>query len=172
MAEPRKIVLILGNGFDLDLGLKTSYKDFWESEFCPKDYPAPLIHHLNQRWPDNLDAVKWYDLENELLNYYKGLHNLKDGEDILTEDFIAAHGRPDIIITDPPRAGMHQDVVDVILKAQPEVIVYVSCNPATQARDLELLGSDYRITDIQPVDMFPHTPHVENVVRLVRKNQG
>ena len=69
MAEPRKIVLILGNGFDLDLGLKTSYKDFWESEFCPKDYPAPLIHHLNQRWPDNLDAVKWYDLENELLNY-------------------------------------------------------------------------------------------------------
>lgn len=86
MAEPRKIVLILGNGFDLDLGLKTSYKDFWESEFCPKDYPAPLIHHLNQRWPDNLDAVKWYDLENELLNYYKGLQNLKDGEDILTED--------------------------------------------------------------------------------------
>lgn len=86
MAEPRKIVLILGNGFDLDLGLKTSYKDFWESEFCPRDYPAPLIHHLNQRWPDNLDAVKWYDLENELLNYYKGLHNLKDGEDILTED--------------------------------------------------------------------------------------
>ncbi|MBR6346139.1 MAG: hypothetical protein IKR69_01990 [Bacteroidales bacterium] len=69
MAEPRKIVLILGNGFDLDLGLKTSYKDFWESEFCPRDYPAPLIHHLNQKWPDNLDAVKWYDLENELLNY-------------------------------------------------------------------------------------------------------
>jgi hypothetical protein len=86
MAEIRKIVLVLGNGFDLDLGLKTSYKDFWESEFCPKNYPAPLIHHLNQRWPDNLEAVKWYDLENELLNYYKGLHNLKDGEDILTEE--------------------------------------------------------------------------------------
>ena len=86
MAEPRKIVLILGNGFDLDLGLKTSYKDFWESEFCPRDYPAPVIHHLNQRWPDSLEAVKWYDLENELLNYYKGLRNLKDGEDILTED--------------------------------------------------------------------------------------
>ena len=86
MSESRKIVLVLGNGFDLDLGLKTSYKDFWESEFCPKDYPAPLIHHLNQRWPDNLEAVKWYDLENELLNYYKGLHNLKDGEDILTEE--------------------------------------------------------------------------------------
>ncbi len=86
MSESRKIVLVLGNGFDLDLGLKTSYKDFWESEFCPKDYPAPLIHHLNQQWSDNLDAVKWYDLENELLNYYKGLHNIKDGEDILTKD--------------------------------------------------------------------------------------
>ena len=70
MKEPRKIVVILGNGFDLDFGLKTSYKDFWESEFCPKDYPAPLINHLNQRWRDNLEAVKWYDLENELLNYY------------------------------------------------------------------------------------------------------
>jgi len=86
MAEPRKIVLILGNGFDLDLGLKTSYKDFWESEFCPKDYPAPLIHHLNQRWPDNLEAVKWYDLENELLNYYKGLRDPKMGADILTSE--------------------------------------------------------------------------------------
>ncbi len=67
----RKIVVILGNGFDLDLGLKTSYKDFWESEFCPKGYPAPIIQHLNQRWDEDLDAVKWYDLENELLNYYK-----------------------------------------------------------------------------------------------------
>ena len=69
MAEPRKIVLILGNGFDLDLGLKTSYKDFWESEFCPKDYPAPLIQHLNKRWSDDLEAVRWYDLENELRVY-------------------------------------------------------------------------------------------------------
>lgn len=71
MSDPHKIVLILGNGFDLDLGLKTSYKDFWESEYCPKDYPAPLIKHLNECWPDNKVAVKWYDLENELLNYYK-----------------------------------------------------------------------------------------------------
>ena len=86
MAEPRKIVLILGNGFDLDLGLKTSYKDFWESEFCPKDYPAPLIHHLNQRWPDNLSAVKWYDLENELLNYYKSIPDPTKGQDIITEE--------------------------------------------------------------------------------------
>ena len=86
MSEPRKIVLILGNGFDLDLGLKTSYKDFWESEFCPKDYPAPLIHHLNQRWPDNLEAVKWYDLENELLNYYKSIPDPTKGQDIITEE--------------------------------------------------------------------------------------
>lgn len=86
MAEPRKIVLILGNGFDLDLGLKTSYKAFWESEFCPKDYPAPLIHHLNQKWPDNLEAVKWYDLENELLNYYNGIPDPTKGQDIITEE--------------------------------------------------------------------------------------
>ena len=84
--EPRRIVLILGNGFDLDLGLKTSYKDFWESEFCPKDYPAPLIHHLNQRWPDNLESVKWYDLENELLNYYKSIPDPDNPEDILTDE--------------------------------------------------------------------------------------
>ncbi len=71
MPELRKIVLVLGNGFDLDLGLKTSYKDFWESEFCPKDYPAPLIKHLNERWDDDLEAVRWYDLENELMNYYR-----------------------------------------------------------------------------------------------------
>ncbi|MDD7318258.1 MAG: 23S rRNA (uracil(1939)-C(5))-methyltransferase RlmD [Prevotella sp.] len=89
-----------------------------------------------------------------------------DMKDILNEDFICEHGKPDIIITDPPRAGMHPDVVATIIKAKPRVIVYVSCNPATQARDLQLLDSDYRVTDVQPVDMFPHTPHVENVVRL------
>ncbi len=92
-----------------------------------------------------------------------------DMKDILTTDFIAAHGQPDIIITDPPRAGMHEDVVNVILKAAPKRIVYVSCNPATQARDLALLSADYTITAVQPVDMFPHTQHVENVVRLDKK---
>ena len=86
MEEPRKIVLILGNGFDLNLGLKTSYKDFWGSEFCPKDYPAPLIHHLNQCWPDSLGDVKWYDLENELLNYYKSLSDPNNPKDIITEE--------------------------------------------------------------------------------------
>jgi len=93
-----------------------------------------------------------------------------DMKDILTDEFIAAHGRPDVMIVDPPRAGMHQSVVDVILNAEPGRIVYVSCNPATQARDLELLHAKYDIDSVQPVDMFPHTAHVENVVRLTLRN--
>lgn len=92
-----------------------------------------------------------------------------DMKDVLTADFIAQHGRPDVMIVDPPRAGMHGDVVNVILEAEPGRIVYVSCNPATQARDLSLLDSKYRVTAVQPVDMFPHTHHVENVVRLERR---
>lgn len=92
-----------------------------------------------------------------------------DMKDVLTDDFIGRHGRPDVMIIDPPRAGMHDDVVKVILNAAPEVLVYVSCNPATQARDIALLDAKYRVTDIQPVDMFPHTHHVENVVRLQKR---
>ena len=89
-----------------------------------------------------------------------------DMKDILTEEFIARHGRPDVIITDPPRAGMHQDVINTILRAAPKRIVYVSCNPATQARDLQLLDGKYKVVAVQPVDMFPYTPHVENVAVL------
>ncbi len=89
-----------------------------------------------------------------------------DMKDVLTDEFVASHGKPDVMIVDPPRAGMHGDVVDVILRAEPRRIVYVSCNPATQARDLALLDSKYKVTVVQPVDMFPHTQHVENVVRL------
>ena len=92
-----------------------------------------------------------------------------DMKDVLNESFIAEHGTPDVIITDPPRAGMHPDVVDVILKAAPKRIVYVSCNPATQARDLALLDQGYRVTAVQPVDMFPHTQHVEVVTALEKK---
>lgn len=92
-----------------------------------------------------------------------------DMKDILTDEFIAGHGRPDVIITDPPRAGMHPDVVETILRAKPRRIVYVSCNPATQARDLQLLDRLYKVAAVQPVDMFPHTPHVENVVALELK---
>lgn len=89
-----------------------------------------------------------------------------DMKDILTDDFIAANGRPDVIITDPPRAGMHPDVVQTIIRTGAKRIVYVSCNPATQARDLALLDQYYKVKAVQPVDMFPHTPHVENVVLL------
>lgn len=92
-----------------------------------------------------------------------------DMKDILTRDFINEHGRPDVIITDPPRAGMHEDVVSTILFAAPKRIVYVSCNPATQARDLQLLDVDYKVAAVRPVDMFPHTHHVENVVLLERR---
>ena len=92
-----------------------------------------------------------------------------DMRKILTEDFIREHGRPDVIITDPPRAGMHDDVIGAILFAEPQRIVYVSCNPATQARDLNLLDSKYRVARVQPVDMFPQTHHVENVVLLERR---
>jgi 23S rRNA (uracil1939-C5)-methyltransferase len=91
-----------------------------------------------------------------------------DIKDLLNESFIAAHGRPDVVITDPPRAGMHDDVCRMLLKAEPNRIVYVSCNPATQARDLKTLSEKYVITAVQPVDMFPHTMHVENVVQLHR----
>ena len=94
-----------------------------------------------------------------------------DMKDILNRDFITKHGRPDVIITDPPRAGMHSDVVDVILFAAPKRVVYVSCNPATQARDLQMLDKDYQVTAVQPVDMFPHTQHVENVVLLERRQE-
>lgn len=92
-----------------------------------------------------------------------------DMKDVLTDGFIEEHGRPDVMIIDPPRAGMHEDVVNVILNARPERIVYVSCNPATQARDLALMDSLYRVEEVQPVDMFPHTHHIENVVRMTRR---
>ncbi len=101
-------------------------------------------------------------IENTL--FYAG-----DMKNVLTAEFIAEHGRPDAMIIDPPRAGMHTDVVDVILQAEPATLVYVSCNPATQARDIALLDAKYQVEAIQPVDMFPHTQHVENVVRLTLK---
>lgn len=92
-----------------------------------------------------------------------------DMKNILTDEFVRTQGLPDVMITDPPRAGMHPDVIQVILHAGPSRIVYVSCNPATQARDLALLDSGYEVTQVQPVDMFPHTPHVENVVQLKKR---
>lgn len=94
-----------------------------------------------------------------------------DMKDILTADFIKEHGKPEVMIIDPPRAGMHPDVVKVIMEAAPERVVYVSCNPASQARDLAMMSHMYEITAVQPVDMFPHTMHVENVCALKLKDK-
>ncbi len=116
--------------------------------------------------PEAIEDAKVNSLLNGIENtlFYAG-----DMKDILNDDFISQHGHPDVIITDPPRAGMHPDVVKTILNAHPSRIVYVSCNPATQARDLQALDILYRVSEVQPVDMFPHTPHVENVVLLTLK---
>ncbi|MCI6161300.1 MAG: 23S rRNA (uracil(1939)-C(5))-methyltransferase RlmD [Prevotella sp.] len=116
------------------------------------------------------DAIKDAKVNSQLNGIGNTLFFAGDMKNVLTHDFIEEHGRPDVIITDPPRAGMHQDVVDVILEASPQRIVYVSCNPATQARDLQLLDVAYKVDAVQPVDMFPHTPHVENVVALKKRN--
>ena len=115
------------------------------------------------------EAIEDAKVNSEINHIGNTLFYAGDMKDILNDEFIREHGRPDVIITDPPRAGMHPDVVDVILKAEPRRIVYVSCNPATQARDLQLMDEKYRVAAIQPVDMFPHTPHVENVVLLIKK---
>lgn len=115
------------------------------------------------------EAIEDAKVNSELNGIKNTLFYAGDMKDILTEDFIRTHGRPDVIITDPPRAGMHGDVIQVILAAEPERIVYVSCNPATQARDLQLLDVKYKVKAVQPVDMFPHTHHVENVVLLEKK---
>ena len=115
------------------------------------------------------EAIEDAKVNSEINGISNTLFYAGDMKDILTDDFIAEHGRPDVIITDPPRAGMHPDVVKTILNAAPQRIVYVSCNPATQARDLQDLDTQYRVVAVQPVDMFPHTPHVENVVLLERR---
>lgn len=112
------------------------------------------------------EAIEDAKVNSEINGIDNTLFYAGDMKDILTEEFISKHGRPDVIITDPPRAGMHEDVVNTILQARPKRIVYVSCNPATQARDLALMDAQYKVVAVRPVDMFPHTPHVENVVLL------
>lgn len=120
------------------------------------------IEYVEDAIADAKANSKCNGIENIL--FYAG-----DMKDILTDEFVKQHGKPDVIITDPPRAGMHPDVIQTILRAAPKRIVYVSCNPATQARDLEVLNEQYRVEAVQPVDMFPHTPHVENVVLLEQR---
>lgn len=113
--------------------------------------------------PEAIEDAKLNSKVNGIENtlFYAG-----DMKDVLTDGFVEKHGHPDVMIIDPPRAGMHEDVVNVILNAAPKRIVYVSCNPATQARDLAMLDVKYKVREVQPVDMFPHTHHVENVVSL------
>ncbi|MDE6755096.1 MAG: 23S rRNA (uracil(1939)-C(5))-methyltransferase RlmD [Muribaculaceae bacterium] len=117
------------------------------------------------------EAIEDAKLNSEVNGLQNTLFYAGDMKNVLTDEFIKEHGKPDVMIVDPPRAGMHEDVIKVILNAAPEVIVYVSCNPATQARDLALLDTAYEVTDVQPVDMFPHTHHVENVVRLKKRTE-
>ena len=116
--------------------------------------------------PEAIDDAR---INSEINGIKNTLFFAGDMKDILDETFIEVNGRPDVIITDPPRAGMHNDVIKTILFANPQRIVYVSCNPATQARDLNILDSDYKVEIIQPIDMFPHTHHIENIVLLVKK---
>ncbi|HEY5469843.1 MAG TPA: 23S rRNA (uracil(1939)-C(5))-methyltransferase RlmD [Bacteroidales bacterium] len=115
------------------------------------------------------EAVADAKINSEFNHIHNTFFYSGDMKDILSEQFIKDNGKPNVIITDPPRAGMHEDVVKVILVAAPSKIVYVSCNPATQARDILLLSEDYKVVRVQPVDMFPHTHHVENVVLMERK---
>lgn len=115
------------------------------------------------------EAIEDAKVNSEINGIANTLFYAGDMKDILNREFIERHGRPDVIITDPPRAGMHTDVIETIKFASPIRIVYVSCNPATQARDLQLFDDQYKVTAIQPVDMFPHTQHVENVVLLEKR---
>jgi len=115
------------------------------------------------------EAIADAKVNSKLNNIDNTLFYAGDMKDILNSAFIEEHGKPDVIITDPPRAGMHDDVINAILFAEPTRIVYVSCNPATQARDLSLLDGKYKVAVVQPVDMFPHTHHVENVVLLEKR---
>ena len=115
------------------------------------------------------EAIEDAKVNSQLNGIDNTLFYAGDMKDVLSDEFIQQHGRPNVIITDPPRAGMHPDVVKTIMNARPQRIVYVSCNPATQARDLQVLNEQYKVVAVQPVDMFPHTPHVENVILLTLK---
>ena len=128
-----------------------------------KDAPCPEgVEYV----PEAIEDAKVNSALNGIDNtvFYAG-----DMKNVLTSEFVEANGHPDVIILDPPRAGVDERVIEVILRAAPERIVYVSCNPATQARDLQLMDGQYKVVEVQPVDMFPHTHHVENVVKLVRR---
>jgi 23S rRNA (uracil1939-C5)-methyltransferase len=114
------------------------------------------------------DAVKDAVINSRLNNIKNTRFVAGDIKSVLNEQFITENGYPDVIITDPPRAGMHEDVIKQIITASPVKVIYISCNPSTQARDIALMSEHYRVVKIQPVDMFPHTHHVENVLLLAK----
>ncbi len=122
-----------------------------------------------------IDYIKMSIIEARANAKLNNINNAKflagDIKGTLNEEVIEKNGRPDVIITDPPRVGMHRNVVRTILEIKPQKIVYISCNPATQARDIEMMKRDYDISKVQPLDMFPHTHHVENIVLLIRKDE-
>lgn len=126
ITKSRKIVLVLGNGFDLDLGLKTSYKDFWESDYCPKDYPAPLIYHLNKCWPDGLDSVRWYDLENEMLNYYNSIPDPEIITDYITDEEKSFLKRFEAY---KYQYGLYNDSIDIIKSLVEKGVIRITNNP-------------------------------------------
>ena len=115
------------------------------------------------------EAVNDAKINSEINNIENTEFYCGDIKDNLNAEFFSTHGNPDVIITDPPRAGMHKDVVKALIASEANKIVYISCNPATQARDIELMTEYYNVLNVQPVDMFPHTQHVENVVLLQQK---
>ncbi len=131
-------------------------------------YIADKVGHVTgiEEIPEAIEDARINMEFNHIKNatFYAG-----DVKDILNLDFIAKHGNPDVVITDPPRQGMHEDVVQTLLKLGAPKIVYISCNPATQARDLALLNEKYEVIKVQPVEMFPHTHHIESVALLKLK---
>ena len=155
-SKTREFAHLTGNELVYDLYTGTGTIANFVARQCRKVVGVEYV-------PEAIDDARLNSQVNGIDNtlFYAG-----DMKDILTDSFVAEHGVPDVMIIDPPRAGMHEDVVKVILNAAPERIVYVSCNPATQARDVALLDCKYKITDIQPVDMFPHTHHVENIIAM------
>ena len=155
-SKTREFAHLTGNELVYDLYTGTGTIANFVARQCRKVVGVEYV-------PEAIDDARLKSQVNGIDNtlFYAG-----DMKDILTDSFVAEHGVPDVMIIDPPRAGMHEDVVKVILNAAPKRIVYVSCNPATQARDVALLDCKYKITDIQPVDMFPHTHHVENIIAM------
>ena len=155
-SKTREFAHLTGNELVYDLYTGTGTIANFVARQCRKVVGVEYV-------PEAIDDARLNSQVNGIDNtlFYAG-----DMKDILTDSFVAEHGVPDVMIIDPPRAGMHEDVVKVILNAAPKRIVYVSCNPATQARDVALLDCKYKITDIQPVDMFPHTHHVEDIIAM------